>query len=232
MLEAAAAFPTLAGAMAPPRRARATRARPRRGSVERPVNARLVRGTWLLVALPLLLAAFSVGRPQPLPPPTLPLDLRRRDRRAVRPRAGAGVSRPVARLVRRPRRRRVGLRAVRALRLRAAPGRALHGSDPRPRRRRAPEPRHRRARSVGARDRDHCAPRQQRRGPERQRQRVRHRRADRAGARIRVGGRPKRSSRLNRRTRSCSSRPTAVPSVRSAPPTSRRARRTATTRSP
>ena len=48
------------------------RARPRRGSVERPVNARLVRGTWLLVALPLLLTAFSVARPQPLPPPTLP----------------------------------------------------------------------------------------------------------------------------------------------------------------
>jgi hypothetical protein len=40
--------------------------------VERPINARLVRGTWLLVALPLLLAAFTVGRPQPLPPPTLP----------------------------------------------------------------------------------------------------------------------------------------------------------------
>ena len=58
--------------MAPPRRALATRARPRRGSVERPINARMVRGTWLLVALPLLLAAFSVGRPQPLPPPALP----------------------------------------------------------------------------------------------------------------------------------------------------------------
>jgi len=58
--------------MAPPRRAHASRARPRRGSVERPVNARMVRGTWLLVALPLLLAAFTVGRPQPLPPPALP----------------------------------------------------------------------------------------------------------------------------------------------------------------
>jgi hypothetical protein len=57
--------------MAPPRRAPAY-GRPRRGSVERPVNARLVRGTWLIVALPLLLAAFSVARPQPLPPPTLP----------------------------------------------------------------------------------------------------------------------------------------------------------------
>lgn len=32
----------------------------------------MVRGTWLLVALPLLLAAFTVARPQPLPPPTLP----------------------------------------------------------------------------------------------------------------------------------------------------------------
>jgi hypothetical protein len=58
--------------MAPPRRALALRARPRRGSVERPINARLVRGTWLLVALPLLLAAFTVGRPQPLPAPPLP----------------------------------------------------------------------------------------------------------------------------------------------------------------
>ena len=58
--------------MAPPRRARALSARPRRGSVERPINARLVRGTWLFVSLPLLLAAFSVARPQPLPPPTLP----------------------------------------------------------------------------------------------------------------------------------------------------------------
>ena len=65
-------FPTLIRAMAPPRRARAPHARPRRGSVERPINARLVRGTWLFVALPLLLAAFTVGRPQPLPAPTLP----------------------------------------------------------------------------------------------------------------------------------------------------------------
>jgi hypothetical protein len=32
----------------------------------------MVRGTWLLVGLPLLLLAFSVARPQPLPPPTLP----------------------------------------------------------------------------------------------------------------------------------------------------------------
>jgi hypothetical protein len=36
------------------------------------VDGRLYRGTWLLVALPLLIAAFSVARPQPLPAPSLP----------------------------------------------------------------------------------------------------------------------------------------------------------------
>lgn len=51
---------------------RPRRSRPRRGSIERPVNGRLYRGTWLLVGLPLLLAAFSVARPQPLPQPSLP----------------------------------------------------------------------------------------------------------------------------------------------------------------
>src|SRR5436190_403225 len=51
-------------ATVPPRTAR-RRARP--GSVERPVNGRLYRGTWLLVGLPLLVAAFAVARPTPLP---------------------------------------------------------------------------------------------------------------------------------------------------------------------
>jgi hypothetical protein len=50
----------------------APRRRPRRGSLQRPINGRLYRGTWLLVALPLLVAAFSVARPAPLPPPNLP----------------------------------------------------------------------------------------------------------------------------------------------------------------
>lgn len=48
------------------------RRRPRRGSVERPVNARTYRGTWLLVAIPLLIAAFSLRKASPLPPPNLP----------------------------------------------------------------------------------------------------------------------------------------------------------------
>jgi hypothetical protein len=42
------------------------RARVRHGSLERPVNARLYRGTWALVGIPLLIAAFSVGKPTAL----------------------------------------------------------------------------------------------------------------------------------------------------------------------
>ena len=44
----------------------------RPGSLERPVNARAYRGTALLVAIPLLITAFTISRPEPLPPPTLP----------------------------------------------------------------------------------------------------------------------------------------------------------------
>src|ERR671922_698091 len=52
--------------------ARSQYRRPRPGSLERPVSARMYRGTWLLVGLPLLVAAFSVARPTPLPAPPLP----------------------------------------------------------------------------------------------------------------------------------------------------------------
>jgi Peptidase family M28 len=48
------------------------RRRPRPGSIERPINGRLYRGTWLLVGLPLLLLAFSVARPSSLQPPSVP----------------------------------------------------------------------------------------------------------------------------------------------------------------
>ena len=48
------------------------RRRPRPGSLERPVNGRTYRGTALLVAIPLLITAFTIARPEPLPPPTLP----------------------------------------------------------------------------------------------------------------------------------------------------------------
>ncbi len=45
------------------------RRRPRRGSLERPLSIRLYRAAWLAVAVPVLVAAFSVGRPDPLPQP-------------------------------------------------------------------------------------------------------------------------------------------------------------------
>jgi hypothetical protein len=47
--------------------------RPRPGSLERPVNGRLYRGTWLLVGIPLLIAALTVAKPAPLPGAQPPL---------------------------------------------------------------------------------------------------------------------------------------------------------------
>ncbi|MEO8289432.1 MAG: M28 family peptidase [Gaiellaceae bacterium] len=48
------------------------RRRPRRGSLERPVSGRIYRAAWLVVAVPLLVAAFSIGRPVALQQPRLP----------------------------------------------------------------------------------------------------------------------------------------------------------------
>jgi hypothetical protein len=48
------------------------RRRARRGSLERPVSGRLYRATFLVLALPLLVLAFSVTRPAALPAPLLP----------------------------------------------------------------------------------------------------------------------------------------------------------------
>jgi hypothetical protein len=48
------------------------RSRARRGSLERPLNARLYRSTFLVLSLPLLILAFSVVRVGSLPQPQLP----------------------------------------------------------------------------------------------------------------------------------------------------------------
>lgn len=48
------------------------RRRPRRGSLERPVNGRLYRSALFVTALPLLILAFSVTRPGALSAPSLP----------------------------------------------------------------------------------------------------------------------------------------------------------------
>ncbi|HZT16703.1 MAG TPA: M28 family peptidase [Gaiellaceae bacterium] len=50
----------------------ARRRRPRRGSLQRPLNARLYRSTFLVLSLPLLVLAFSVAHVAPLPAPQLP----------------------------------------------------------------------------------------------------------------------------------------------------------------
>lgn len=55
-----------------PARPRIARRRPRRGTVERPIDTRLVRLGLFAVVGALLLAGFSVDRPGPLPAPTLP----------------------------------------------------------------------------------------------------------------------------------------------------------------
>jgi hypothetical protein len=52
--------------------ARVGRRRPRRGSIERPVDGRLYRSAFLVVSLPLVILAFSSTRPATLPAPVLP----------------------------------------------------------------------------------------------------------------------------------------------------------------
>jgi len=55
-----------------PARLGTSQQRPRRGSIERPVDLRLVRNLAALLALPLALAVFTMARTGPLPAPDLP----------------------------------------------------------------------------------------------------------------------------------------------------------------
>jgi hypothetical protein len=55
-----------------PARPRVAPRRPRRGTVERPIDSRLVRLGLLAVLGALVIAGFSIDRPGPLPAPTLP----------------------------------------------------------------------------------------------------------------------------------------------------------------
>jgi hypothetical protein len=48
------------------------RRRPRKGSLERPISGRIYRAAWLVVAVPLLVAAFSVRQPVALQQPRFP----------------------------------------------------------------------------------------------------------------------------------------------------------------
>ncbi|MBM3678591.1 MAG: Zn-dependent exopeptidase M28, partial [Actinobacteria bacterium] len=53
-------------------RPRIVRRRPRRGSIERPINLRLVRSASLALVVPVLLVGFTIARPGPLPPSATP----------------------------------------------------------------------------------------------------------------------------------------------------------------
>src|SRR5918998_1744415 len=106
--------------------------RPRHGSLERPISGRTYRGTALLVAIPLLIAAFSVGRPDELPPATLPP--------AFDQQGAVEAARELA--LQYPRR----------------PARSVRGVDPRARFRAAPERVRRRARPVAGDARRDGAP--------------------------------------------------------------------------
>lgn len=59
-------------AASPPRPAHGRRPRRRPGALERPVSGHIYRRSLTLVALPLLLLAFTVARPEALPKPSLP----------------------------------------------------------------------------------------------------------------------------------------------------------------
>jgi peptidase M28-like protein len=63
--------PTIAPCMEPARLGTGKR-RPRRGSVERPVDGRLVRKTSIVVLAPVVLLLLTLGRSGPLPAPALP----------------------------------------------------------------------------------------------------------------------------------------------------------------
>ena len=203
--------------MAPPRRARA----PTRAHAAAPSSGRSTaawcaeRGSSSL--LPLLLAAFTVGRPQPLPAPTLP------------PAFDGATAEQLARELARDypdRAARIGRRA-------SAPPTGSRNSwlstasESQTDRFRASIPGRGRVELQNivavvpgdspTRNRDRRTPRQQRRGARRQRQRLGHGRADRARARVRARAGARRCNRA-RPTRSSSSPPTAARSAPSARP--------------
>ena len=172
--------------MAAPQPPARRRRRPRRGSLERPVNARLYRASFLVVLLPLVLLAFTVTKPVALQAPLLPPAFDGDVAAGARPRARDRVPGPHARQPRRARRRDAGSAQKLAafdLPTRIAAWQRV-GSRARPRA--APERDGGRQGPVARRDRRDGAPRRHRRRAGRERQRERHRGAARARAHLRA----------------------------------------------
>ena len=166
------------------------RRRPRPGSLERPINGRLYRGTWLLVGLPLLVLAFSVARPaRSSRRRTCPRPSTRTPRARSPPTSPTSWPNRVPGTPGRDRGRPLVHRAARALRLPGAAG-ALHRRRPGPRPRRASStcspsgPAARRRRSSLMAHRDDAGS-----GAGRERQRLGHGGAARARARLCTGRR-------------------------------------------
>ena len=196
------------------------RRRPRRGSLERPVNGRLYRGTWLLVGAPAahrcLQRARAPSRCRRRSDRCRRRSTRRRGCRA-RGRARRASTRTACRAP--PARWAPAAwlrRAARALRAEAPQTDRFARGDPRDaacERSRTSRDRRRDARPttiVVMAHRDNNGA-----GPGRERQRLGHRGADRARARVRHARRRARRASA-RRTRSSSSRPTAARSAASA----------------
>ncbi len=168
----------------PPRYARR---RSRRGSLERPVSGRLYRGTWLLVGVPLLIAAFSVHKAESLPAPqdALPPSFDRV--------AALEVATELARVYPDRMPGTAGaLGAAAFVRQQLAPVRAEGRARPVPRgapgtrRENAREPGRDRPGTLSRRDRRHGPPGRQRRRTGRQRQCLGHRNPDPARALVRL----------------------------------------------
>ena len=185
------------------------RARP--GSLASPVNSRMYRGTWLLVGIPLLIAAFTVYRPEPLREPELQPEfdgasaaLSAEAVREAVPDSHAGLSDGA-------RRHELGRGATAAVRP-PDRNRPFSRENPRPRRRRARKHPRTPRRTLESDHRGRRAPRQFRRESGRERQCLWNGRPDRA----RTARSPRPGllrSRPHRTTRSSSCRPTAARSA-------------------
>src|SRR5262249_16847121 len=160
------------------------RPRARPGSLERPINSRLYRGTWLLVGIPLLIAAFSVGKPAALRAavPTLPPAFDRlRALALARALAGPGadLARPLPGLARGGKRTAMVRRAGGESRP-PGPWGAVHRDDPGPRPCPPREPDRHHSRPLAPGPCRARASRQRRRRAGGERQRLGDRSADRA----------------------------------------------------
>ena len=165
----------------PPFRER-RRARP--GSLDRPVNSRMYRGTWLLVGIPLLIAAFTVFHPQPLPAPTLQPDFDGATARLTAEQFANNNPDPCSRHAGRSPSGELGRSTARPVRP-GARSRAFSRENPRPRERRAGEPDRGAPGPIEPADRGRRASRQHRREPWSEQQRVGNGSTARAGPLVR-----------------------------------------------